>query len=134
MKARTLLLASILVPCLLGTSPLCLAGVQDSLTFSGRILVDGTAQNQMPRFNLKLYPPKESNKPISLATADDNGKFAFTGLAQGTYLLEIYFGQDLVYQKEVDLSGSKDLNIDLRGKPAVKKGVTVRSRRRHGDD
>jgi|SRR5205807_1552112 len=119
MKARNLLLTSILVPCLLGTLPLCHASIQDNLTLSGRIRVDSTAQSQISRFNLKLYPPKKSNKPISLATTDNNGKFKFTGLAQGSYLLEIYFGQDLVYQEVVNLDGNKDLgSIDLRRKSA----------------
>jgi hypothetical protein len=84
--------------------------------FTGQILTSTVARRQVPRFNIKLYPPKTSGKPILITTSDALRRFKFTGLSADTYLLEIYLGKDLVYQEVINLNGTLDLKIDLRKK------------------
>jgi hypothetical protein len=78
------------------------AGAQDQLTLSGRVSLQ--MRGALPRFTVRLYPPRTSNRPTLVTYTDSGGNFKFTALDAGRYLLEVYQGQKtLVYQKVVTL-------------------------------
>jgi hypothetical protein len=79
--------------------------------FTGQIV---TTDRKPPRFNVKLYPPKTTGKPILVATSDDYGRFKFSGLSPTSYLLEVYLGIELVHQEVVNITKNTDRKIDLR--------------------
>lgn len=84
-------------------------------TLTGQILASNE-KNYVPRFNLKLYPPKTSGKPILVTTSDVAGRFRFGSLSPTSYLLEIYLGKDLVYQEVINMTRNTERRIDLRKK------------------
>ena len=86
------------------------------LELTGRIVTSTGWRKEAPRFNIKLYPPKTSGKPILIASSDAYRRFKFTGLSADSYLLEVYVGDDLVYQEVINLNGDLALTIDLRKK------------------
>jgi len=86
------------------------------LTFTGQILTTTVSKSQVRRFNIKLYPPKASGKPILVTTSDAVGRFKFAGLSPMSYLLEIYLGTVLVYQEVINMTKDTDRKIDLRKK------------------
>ena len=116
MKPRNVVLSSILAVYFLGALPLCHAGAQGTLTFSGHIKSKVTTS---PQFSIKLYPPKRTDKAILVTATDDSGNFQFT-LSAGSYLFEIYLGTDLVYQDIIELKGSMCCEIDLTEDTAKK--------------
>ena len=113
MKPRSLTFTLMLVICLAGVPTPGRATSQAALTFSGHIKTGGYGS---PQFSVKLYPPKNTDKPVLLTNTDDNGDFQFTDLQTSSYLLEVYLGTDLVYQEIVELSSSTCCEIDLSGK------------------
>jgi hypothetical protein len=88
------------------------ATVSAQRTLSGQILTNSAARDQ-PRFNVKLYPPKISRRPILVTSSDDFGKFRFT-VVPDSYLLELYLGNSLVYQEVIKLDTDITRKIDLR--------------------
>jgi hypothetical protein len=93
--------------------PICYA--QGAFALSGHILIKDSKGGR-PRFSIKLYPPKKSNRPVLLTTADYSGNFKFTGLSTSSYLLEMYVGTRLVYQQIITVDRNKEITIDLRSK------------------
>ncbi|HEV7684257.1 MAG TPA: hypothetical protein VGO68_19230 [Pyrinomonadaceae bacterium] len=81
-------------------------------TLNGEILTNSAAGNQ-PRFNVKLYPPKSTQRAILVTSSDGFGKFRFTA-APDSYLLELYLGSSLVYQEVIKLDSDTTRKIDLR--------------------
>jgi hypothetical protein len=110
MKSRNLIPALALIVYLFGVVPLCDARIQGSLSFSGYVKAKGASNT---RFTVKLYPPKTSKSPVVLTTTDDSGYFKFTNLSASSYLLEIYFGTELIYQEVIKLSDTVCCEIDL---------------------
>ncbi|HEX9629821.1 MAG TPA: hypothetical protein VF961_07370 [Pyrinomonadaceae bacterium] len=86
-------------------------------TLTGQILTRAPAGNQ-PRFNVKLYPPKTSRRPILVTSSDSFGKFKFI-VAPDSYLLELYLGNSLVYQEVIKLDSDLNRKIDLRNRQTV---------------
>ena len=91
---------------------LALAGAararQAPLSLSGRVVFQTTAPTQrrpapLPRFTARLYFPKEANRPTIVTYTDAAGNFKFNGLNAGRYLLEIYQGNEMVFQKALTL-------------------------------
>lgn len=115
MKTGNLALTLILLLFLLPALPLCHASIQAPHTFSGHIKTKETAQTSTPQFSVKLYPPKDSDKPILMTTTDDDGDFEFTGLTERSHLLEIYLGTELIYQEVIEMDDSLCCDIDLSG-------------------
>ncbi len=83
-----------------------------NFSLSGHILTRDSRNNG--RFNVKLYPPKKSGRPVLLTTADSAGNFRFTDLPASSYLLEVYLGTEMVNQQVVALDNNKEMTIDLR--------------------
>lgn len=77
------------------------AAAQGQLTLSGKVSLQ--INGALPRFTVRLYPPRETNRPTSITYSDAGGTFKFTGLLAGRYLLELYLGKALVYQKVIML-------------------------------
>lgn len=86
------------------------------ITLTGEIMTTTVSKSAPRRFNIKLYPPKTSGKPIRVTTSDTYGRFKFGGLSTASYLLEVYLGKDLVYQEVISLTKSTERKIDLRKK------------------
>ena len=91
----------------------CISAQSQQLMFTGQIV---TTDRKPPQFNVKLFPPKTTGKPILVATSDGYGKFKFSGLSPTSYLLEVYLGIELVYQEVVNITKNTDRKIDLRKK------------------
>ena len=94
----------------------CASASAQQLTLTGQIITTVSTKTQPPRFNVKLYPPKATGKPLLVTTADAYGRFRFGGLSSSSYLLEIYLGTVLVYQEVVQIARNTDRKIDLRKK------------------
>ena len=113
-KSLTLLCAA--VCCLAAAAP-APAAARGNLKLSGRITLEG--HPTPPRFTVHLYFPKAANRPPVVTVTDGYGWFEFTNLDAGRYLLEVHQGEALVYQKAVDLDGSKStVEIPINLKPA----------------
>jgi hypothetical protein len=98
-KAAALLLIGLCFP----ASHLCyrVAAQTEQFTLTGQVKVQ-----QSQRLTARLYFPKDmGNKPL-LAFVEGNGYFEFGKVAGGSYLLEIYAGSDLIYQKSIDLKAN----------------------------
>ena len=130
MKPGNLTLTSILILYLLNALPLCHASIQANLTFSGHIKTNIASGASIPTFSIKLYPPKESNKPILMTTTDDSGNFQFTELSEKSYLLEIYLGTDMIYQEVIQITESICCEIDLSGQTSKRQCPCPRPRSR----
>jgi hypothetical protein len=108
MKVASLFIASILlfqVPAIVARA----RNYQANFVLTGHIVTP----NRGARFNIKLYPPKKSGRPVLLTTSDNYGNFRFTGLSASSYLLEIYLGSDMVNQQVVAIDGNKEITIKL---------------------
>jgi hypothetical protein len=105
---------------------LALAGAararQTSLSLSGRVVFQTAAAPSpkrpapLPRFTARLYFPKEANRPTIVTYTDPVGNFKFDRLNAGRYLLEIYQGNEMVFQKAltVDNNLPQPLVVALR--------------------
>lgn len=81
---------------------------QAQLSLSGRVVMEAREQGRAappPRFTARLYFPKEGNRPTLVTYTDAGGNFKFAGLNAGRYLLEIYQGNDMVFQKVITIDG-----------------------------
>ena len=82
---------------------LALAGAaharQPRLALSGRVVLESPARKAPPRFTVRLYYPKEKNRPTLVTHTNADGDFRFDDVDAGRYLLEIYQGSEMVYQK-----------------------------------
>jgi hypothetical protein len=75
---------------------------QSQLSLSGRVVLEAQKQRRAaptPRLTARLYFPKEENRPTLVTYTDAGGNFKFSDLSAGRYLLEIYQGSDMVFQK-----------------------------------
>ena len=86
---------------------LALAGAasarQPRLALSGRVVLDSPEQKAPPRLTVRLYYPKEANRPTLVTYTNADGDFKFDDMDKGRYLLEIYQGSQMVYQKVLSL-------------------------------
>ena len=83
-----------------------------NFSLSGHIMTRDSKDNG--RFNVKLYPPKQSGHPVLLTTTDSAGNFKFADLPASSYLLEVYLGTNMVNQQVIALANNKEITIDLR--------------------
>ncbi|MEP6818440.1 MAG: carboxypeptidase-like regulatory domain-containing protein [bacterium] len=77
------------------------AGAQSQLTLGGRVVLQ--TRGTLPRFTVRLYPSRETKRPMLVTYTDAAGNFKFTALEPGRYLLEVYRGESLAYQKVLTL-------------------------------
>lgn len=102
---------------------------QGSLTIYGYFSLPSQSETQ-PTIQLltaKLYPPKERGKPLLLAYSDSASTFRFTDLSPDSYLLEVYLGDQLLYQRLIKLESNILLAIPIGNFKLVDK-VTVEER------
>lgn len=105
--------ACLLVCCLLAAAPRG-ASARGQISLKGQISLDG--HGAPPRFSVRLYFPRTANRPPIVTATNDRGEYMFTELDAGRYLLEVYQGEEMVYQKAIDLTGDQDHNVQLRAK------------------
>jgi hypothetical protein len=90
-----------ITPALALAACLALAGAagarQPRLALSGRVVLESAQKT--PRFTVRLYYPKESNRPTLVTYTDVGGNFRFEGIDRGRYMLEVYHGDAMIYQK-----------------------------------
>ncbi len=96
---------------------------------AGPVRIDGRVQLASPvsELNAKLYAPKamlahgspSETRSVKFAFIAPDGHFQFLDLRQGSYLLEIYSGERLLYQKVVSTQDPQPLNISLGSISAV---------------
>lgn len=75
-------------------------------SLTGKIQPAVQSTISVARLTAKLYFPKEANRAALLTYTDANGYFKFNDLPHGRFLLEVYSGNNLLYQAEVNVSGS----------------------------
>src|SRR5450432_222461 len=111
MKTASLFFASLLV---INSSALLFAHIAyvDNVVLTGHVLTK-TAGSDV-HFNIKLYPPKSSNRAVLVTTTDGAGNFRFSGLSPSSYLLEVYLGTEMVNQQVIAIDGNKEITINLR--------------------
>jgi hypothetical protein len=109
------------VVALIACLSLAAAARQRQLSLSGRVLFEAPAKKgaatALPRFTARLYFPKGVNRPTIVTYTDVAGNFTFKGLDAGRYLLEIYQGSEMVYQKALTLDGSLQQPLVITLKP-----------------
>jgi hypothetical protein len=66
---------------------------------------------------VQLVPPSAVRAPVRVTTTASDGGFQFTKLTKGKYLLRMYQGMTLVYQKEIDTSVDAEFTVALRRVP-----------------
>lgn len=73
------------------------------------------AQRQMnvSLFTVKLHSPKEKGKPVLVTYPDVAGNFSFPNLATDSYLLEVYLGVQLLYQKILKLESNISMAVPV---------------------
>lgn len=69
------------------------------LALNGRVVLASAATKIPPRFTVRLYHPKGSSRPTLVTYTNTLGSFRFANIDAGRYLLEIYRGEVMVYQK-----------------------------------
>lgn len=74
------------------------------------------------RLTAKLYFPKERGKPVLLTYPNATGAFSFANLAPDNYLLEIYAGEKLLYQRKLALESDLYLTVPLGKYQLVNEG------------
>jgi hypothetical protein len=79
---------------------------RQSASLTGKIQPAGQTPISAARLTAKLYFPKEANRAALLTYSDANGYFKFNDLPYGKFLLEVYSGNNLLYQSEVNVSSS----------------------------
>jgi hypothetical protein len=78
---------------------------------TGRLKLDKLGiQDANPRVTIRLYSPKEANKPVLIAYADGNGVFTFSDIMEGSYLFEAYAENQMVYQKAIQVGPNTKLD------------------------
>lgn len=139
MRSRRMKVAPFLIIALLGIR-LRGAPAQGQYTLSGHITVDAPARAQtqapaaIPLMGVRLYFPKQSGpqqarQPALLTHTDSAGDFKFVNLPVDSYLLEIYLGDRMLYQKLVTLRGDVKLEIHL-GDVLVTEKIRLEQRHR----
>jgi hypothetical protein len=88
---------------------------QPRFALSGRVVLESAA-HKTPRFTVRLYYPKELNRPTLVTYTNADGNFRFEEIDQGRYLLEVYHRDAMVFQKalNVDEHLPQPLVITLR--------------------
>lgn len=106
----------LLVGCLLAAAPRP-AAARGEITLWGHVSMDAQSQ-YLPRFAVRLYFPKAANRPPIATVTNGKGWFEFTNLDAGRYLLEVYQGEEMVYQEVVvvERGPRQEHNVQLRAK------------------
>ena len=106
-------LTLLLIACCLTAAAAVSASARQGGSLTGVVTMDNKAAP--PRLSARMsYPKTEKKMPIVTFT-DKGGKFAFYSLPAGRYLLEIFQGNTLCYQKVVTVADrqSQTINITL---------------------
>jgi len=119
MKKITLLLSIILLVIFMlpGYSQAGLGMIVGEDFIAGRVFYLATNKG-IGDLVVKLIPPREFRCVVNMdkmAVTDKKGKFKFTGLPKGIYLLELYEGPTLLYRDKVDMYKTKNKKIILKG-------------------
>jgi hypothetical protein len=104
------LLGLCLMSCCMAGGVLSRAVPQGRMNINGHVTIE--SQGQPPRFTARLYYPKATGQPPLVTVTDNEGKFSFTDLDAGHYLLELHEGDALVHQQVIELP--KDQRVDIR--------------------
>ena len=90
------------------------AGNAARVNLDGQITME--PPGRAPRLTARLYFPRETGRQPIVTVTDDAGRFSFTELDGGQYLLELYQGDQLIHQQVVTLPQDQRLNIRLRAR------------------
>lgn len=76
----------------------------------------GAGQKGIPALTVNLIPPRDLRGVEKITTTDDRGRFSFSALDRGRYLLEVYQGVMLLYREviAVDRDTRKDIELMRR--------------------
>ncbi len=74
-----------------------------------------TPGGSLTSLTVRLYYPKSSGKPTLATYPDANGNFRLANLPKGSYLLEIYYSNQLLHQRQLVLESDQLLAIPLGG-------------------
>lgn len=80
---------------------------------TGRVFNSSTNRG-VPGLSVRLIAPRATKSPVRVTITNANGEFAFRELTVGRYLLSIYRGTTLVFQKEIDNSVSQAFTVPLK--------------------
>lgn len=108
------LLGLCLVICCMATGVLSRAVPQGRVNINGQVTME--AQGRPPRFYARLYFPKETGRPPLVTITDNEGRFSFTDLDAGRYLLELHEGDELVHQRVITLPQDQQVDIRLKAR------------------
>jgi hypothetical protein len=113
MRYRKLLGLCLMIGCLAG-GVLSRAVPAERVNLNGQVTLE--SQSRPPRFYARLYFPKETGRQPLLTVTDNEGRFSFTDLDDGRYLLELHEGDQLVYQRVITLPQDQRVDIRLRAR------------------
>ncbi|MCA1616702.1 MAG: carboxypeptidase-like regulatory domain-containing protein [Acidobacteria bacterium] len=102
--------------CLLLASTAGAQGVR-RINVTGRVVLQPANSAPPVGSMVKLYYPRSANKATLVVFTDRDGRFFFDPVEPGNYLIEVYAGNEVVYQSRVSLDGSVPVvmhNVSLR--------------------
>jgi carboxypeptidase family protein len=115
MKRTGPLLLCVIVCCFVGATWPRAAAARQATTLSGQIKLDNNTVP--PRLTVRLYPKKESKRPTIVTYTDRAGRYRVANLSAGQYLLEVYQGEKMAFQKALDVRGGQqvfDITLKVR--------------------
>lgn len=106
----------VLACCLALAAP---AAGQERLALAGRVVMETPGQAPRPasRLTVRLYFPKETRRPTLVTYTDSNGNFRYNDLPAGRYLLEVYQGKAMTYQRALTLDRNLPQPLAITLKP-----------------
>jgi hypothetical protein len=123
MKAMKRLLISALVGTIALGCQLNAAYAQSAFSVYGHISLlsapvatqSKTQSGSLTLLTVRLYYPKSSGKPTLATYPDAKGNFRLANLPKGSYLLEIYYSNQLLHQRQLVVESDQLLAIPLGG-------------------
>jgi hypothetical protein len=89
-------------------------------TVSGRIF-EATSRAGIGGLIVKLTPSRAANRPQKITqkitTTEPDGRFEFTNLDKGRYLLEVYQGLTLLYRDVIDTGQETHKELSFTPRP-----------------
>ena len=107
-------LTLLLLACCLTAAAAVSASARQGGSLTGVVTMENRAAP--PRLSARMSYPKTAKKMPIVTYTDKGGKFFFSSLPAGRYLLELYQGNTLCYQSVVTVADrqSQTINITLK--------------------
>jgi carboxypeptidase family protein len=80
---------------------------------SGRVVNTATSEG-IGGISVQLMAPRAQKQPMRVTATQSDGRFLFSALTPGKYLLTMYQGATLVFRKEIDTTVDTNFTVPLQ--------------------